>query len=153
MADLNKIITDKIREAEKSKQPSYDPDRAAKAKSYTASKNADKLMGFAKRVIQEFAKQVGKVGVYTGKRSSYGDCKANFEIYNKNFWGAKTGFRLLEITVGREDGVCDYPPGEYSRAYTLLIDGRNYGDDLEVKDINEEWFVTVLAQEYTGGRR
>jgi hypothetical protein len=155
MGDIKKMISEKIGAAKSTSSIiSYTTERSKEAEN---EGKARKILGFAIPILREFAKQVGQKVFRKSNKDGYGfrNCMARFEICETNFLGIpKKASDTLEIIIGKEGGKCNY--GEHSYYNTgcpLILGGREYGKDVDINQINEEWFIGELAKEYEEMRR
>jgi hypothetical protein len=105
-----------------------------------------KILSFARTIIYEFANQTEmKPAILKNTdRFSGRECTVRFELYTPNWLGfRKKGASTLTITIGythtSKYGVSTCP---------LAVNGSDYGKSMDIKEIDEDWFISVLVKEY-----
>ena len=107
---------------------------------------ANKLLSFAPSVLKKFAKEAGCEFEHKGQRSSWGDCLAVYYHYEHvdSFWGKKKD-KTSEVIIGLRKFNIN---AGYLYEGVLMLNYGSYGEKESLDEINEEWFMRILAKAY-----
>jgi hypothetical protein len=147
MANYEQLITSTLQKMKEVKPPS---DTYTDNKGWSASNDekAKKLLGFAEPILREFASQIQKKLRRLSNTAYYGtvDCKARYEFYIPNWLGMKKQRSpTLTITIGQDTSS---KIGGMKSCPLVINSGTEYGKHIDIKEIHEEWFISVLTKEY-----
>jgi hypothetical protein len=149
MSNIKKIIEEEQRrkQAERNKEDERFRNSRVFQQSSGNNRKAEKLLSFAPSVLRRFAKEVGAEFEYAGTDSSHGSCLACYYQYRyeETFWRRKR-YKASEVIIGTRGHTSRYG---YVPGGVVMISHQGYGDKESLDEINEEWFIRILAKHYS----
>jgi hypothetical protein len=144
VTDIKKIIAEeeeKRRPTEAKKRQSF-RDSPIHSLAVAYSMKAKKISSFASSVLQSFGRETGWKFEYRGTKDDY---KTPCLAYYHGYKGDGIHRRAKPLIIGHGEYV---GANMHSAGYVLKIDYTEYGSDETQDEINEEWFIRILAKEF-----